>query len=94
MIVEASSGANGRRLGPLIAGSHRHRARGSGSGSSYPLHDLPFGHVDHHRASTTGSGITQLDSSFIPSWVYWNYSGYQSPGKVPREGVLRAGRRP
>ena len=22
-------------------------------------------------------GITSTDSSFVPSWVYWNYSGYQ-----------------
>jgi phosphomannomutase len=46
----------------------------------YPLHYLPFGH-------TTASGkydwlgITSKDSSFVPDWVYWNYSGYQNVGK-------------
>ena len=49
----------------------------------YPLHYLPFGH-------TTASGkydwlgIKSTDSSFIPDWVYWNYSGYQNPGKARR----------
>ncbi len=26
-------------------------------------------------------GISSYDSSFVPSWVYWNYSGYQNSGK-------------
>ena len=49
----------------------------------YPLHYLPFGH-------TTASGrydwlgIKSTDSSFVPDWVYWNYSGYQNPGKSRR----------
>ncbi len=51
---------------------------------NYPLHNLPFGHT-----TTSGQyswlGISSNDSSFIPSWVYWNYSGYQSPGKARRQ---------
>ena len=49
----------------------------------YPLHYLPFGH-------TTASGkydwlgIKSSDTSFIPDWVYWNYSGYQNSGKSRR----------
>lgn len=48
---------------------------------NYPLHQMPFGH-------TTASGqydwlgIKSYDTSFDPSWVYWNYSGYQSPSKA------------
>ncbi len=49
----------------------------------YPLHYLPFGHT------TAGGkydwlGIRSSDTSFIPDWVYWNYSGYQNPGKSRR----------
>ncbi|HET9076290.1 MAG TPA: hypothetical protein VFN68_05115, partial [Acidimicrobiales bacterium] len=49
----------------------------------YPLHYLPFGH-------TTASGqydwlgIKSRDTSFVPDWVYWNYSGYQNSGKSRR----------
>ena len=47
----------------------------------YPLHDLPFGHT-----SATGNyswlGISsKAPASFVPDWVYWNYSGYQNPAK-------------
>jgi phosphomannomutase len=47
----------------------------------YPIDSLPFEH-------TTASGqydflgVTTSDSSFIPSWVYWNYSGYQNVDKT------------
>jgi phosphomannomutase len=47
---------------------------------NFPLRQLPLGH-------TTASGkydwlgITSTDSSYIPDWVNWNYSGYQSSGK-------------
>ncbi|MGH9121217.1 MAG: hypothetical protein ACRDYC_04605 [Acidimicrobiales bacterium] len=46
----------------------------------FPLRILPFGHL------TAGGkydwlGITSADSSFVPDWVTWNYSGYESPGK-------------
>ena len=49
----------------------------------YPLHDLPFGHTTSSGAYDW-LGITSTDSSFIPDWVYWNYSGYQNPGKSRR----------
>jgi phosphomannomutase len=48
---------------------------------NYPLHNLPFGHVSA-SGQYSWLGISSDDSSFIPSWVYWNYSGYQSPGKA------------
>ncbi len=48
---------------------------------NYPLHNLPFGH-----ASASGKyswmGISSYDSSYVPSWINWNYSGYQSSGKA------------
>jgi phosphomannomutase len=48
---------------------------------NYPLRQLPFGHT-----TKTGEydwfGITSADSSFIPAWVYWNYSGYQNVNKT------------
>jgi phosphomannomutase len=47
---------------------------------NYPLHQLPFGHT-----TKTGKydwfGITSANRSFIPDWVYWNYSGYQNVNK-------------
>jgi phosphomannomutase len=48
---------------------------------NYPLHNLPFGHTTA-SGKYTWLGISSTDSSFIPSWVYWNYSGYESPGKA------------
>jgi len=47
---------------------------------NYPLHNLPFGHLTK-TGDYSWLGITSSDSSFIPSWVYWNYSGYQNPAK-------------
>jgi phosphomannomutase len=48
---------------------------------NYPLRQLPFGHT-----TKTGEydwlGITSADHSFIPDWVYWNYSGYQNVNKT------------
>jgi hypothetical protein len=48
----------------------------------YPLRILPFGHT------TASGGYSWLhisspssSSSFVPDWVEWNYSGYQSPAK-------------
>ena len=49
----------------------------------YPLHDLPFGHTTSSGAYDW-LGITSSDSSFVPDWVYWNYSGYQNAGKSRR----------
>jgi phosphomannomutase len=48
---------------------------------NFPLHNLPFGHQTA-SGKYDWLGITSNDSSFIPSWVNWNYSGYQSPGKA------------
>jgi phosphomannomutase len=47
----------------------------------YPLHLLPFGHVTA-SGQYDWLGVKSSDTSFIPGWVYWNYSGYQSPGKA------------
>ena len=49
----------------------------------YPLHDLPFGHTTSSGAYDW-LGITSTDNSFVPDWVYWNYSGYQNAGKSRR----------
>ena len=49
----------------------------------YPLHDLPLGHTTSSGAYDW-LGITSNDSSFVPDWVYWNYSGYQNAGKSRR----------
>ncbi len=48
---------------------------------NYPLHNLPFGHVSA-SGKYSWMGISSYDSSFDPSWVNWNYSGYQSGGKA------------
>lgn len=48
----------------------------------YPLHILPFGH--QNGSTYDWLGITSTDSSFVPDWVHWNYSGYQSSGKTRR----------
>jgi hypothetical protein len=49
----------------------------------FPLRILPYGHV-----TATGRydwlGLSSSDSSFIPDWIRWNYTGYQSPGKSSR----------
>jgi hypothetical protein len=53
----------------------------------YPLHILPFGHTVPN-AKTQASEYSWLGihssaaGSFIPDWVRWNYSGYQSTGKA------------
>ena len=48
-----------------------------------PLRNLPFG-----QTTTSGKydwlGVTSTDVSYDPSWVYWNYSGYQGPTKSRR----------
>jgi phosphomannomutase len=50
---------------------------------NFPLHNLPFGHTTA-SGKYSWLGITSEDSSFVPYWVYWDFSGYQSAGK-PRE---------
>ena len=50
---------------------------------AFPLHELPFGHVTS-SGEYEWLGIKSADSSYVPDWVYWNYSGYQSTGKARR----------
>ena len=50
---------------------------------NFPLHNLPFGHTTA-SGKYSWLGITSADTSYDPDWVYWNYSGYQSPGKARR----------
>jgi phosphomannomutase len=47
---------------------------------NFPLHNLPFGHFTS-SGEYEWLGIKSNDSSFVPDWVAWNYSGYQSSGK-------------
>ena len=47
----------------------------------YPLRLLPFGHTLSASNKYDWLGITSSDQSFIPDWVTWNYSGYESPAK-------------
>ncbi|MCL2393739.1 MAG: hypothetical protein FWC87_03535 [Acidimicrobiaceae bacterium] len=58
----------------------------------YPLWILPFGHTVTQTQTVKGQatgvqeydwlGIKSTDHSFVPGWVTWNYSGYQSPDKA------------
>ena len=49
---------------------------------AFPLRSLPFGHVDSRTGTYHWLGLTTADNSFIPDWVRWNYSGYESTGKA------------
>jgi hypothetical protein len=49
----------------------------------YPLRILPGGTVSAN-GDYTWAGITSADNSFVPDWVHWNYSGYQSSDKPSR----------
>ena len=49
----------------------------------YPLRILPGGTVTAN-GDYSWAGITSSDNSFVPGWVHWNYSGYQSSGKPSR----------
>jgi hypothetical protein len=46
----------------------------------FPLRILPLGHIDK-AGQYNWLGIKSSDKSFIPDWVKWNYSGYESSGK-------------
>ncbi|MBV9661158.1 MAG: phosphomannomutase/phosphoglucomutase [Acidimicrobiales bacterium] len=46
----------------------------------YPLRELPGGHTTAGRYDWLG--ITSADHSFVPDWVYWNYSGYENVDKA------------
>ena len=50
---------------------------------NYPLRQMPFGHLTS-SGKYDWLGIQSTDMSFDPGWVYWNYSGYQSPDKARR----------
>jgi hypothetical protein len=49
---------------------------------SFPLRILPFGHTDARTSRYSWLGIKTADHSFIPDWVRWNYSGYESTTKA------------
>jgi hypothetical protein len=51
--------------------------------TGFPLRILPFGHLTA-AGKYDWLGITSTDNSFIPGWVKWNYSGYQSSDKSGR----------
>jgi hypothetical protein len=83
IVVHVSSGARGESLRtntvsmalPVLA------LIGMAAFVLYPLQKLPF-----ERTTAAGAndwlGIKVKDSSFLRDWVYWNYSGYQNPGKT------------
>ncbi len=50
----------------------------------FPLRILPFGHTNSATGQYSWLGIKSSDRSFIPDWVNWNYSGYESSGKARR----------
>ncbi|HSS11602.1 MAG TPA: hypothetical protein VLL25_17075, partial [Acidimicrobiales bacterium] len=52
---------------------------------SFPLRILPFGHTDARTGQYSWLGVKSADKSFIPDWVKWNYSGYQSNTKARRD---------
>jgi hypothetical protein len=49
----------------------------------FPLQILPLGHVEAN-GRYDWLGLTSTDKSFVPDWVNWDLSGYQSPGKPSR----------
>lgn len=49
---------------------------------SFPLRILPFGHTDAKSGRYSWLGIKTSEHSFVPDWVRWNYSGYQSSTKA------------
>jgi hypothetical protein len=50
----------------------------------FPLHGLPGGHKNAKTGKYTWLGISTAETSFLPSWANWNYSGYESPLKARR----------
>jgi len=84
MIVEVWQ-RDGLRRGPLV-GVPVFTALVALAWVNYPLHNLPFGH-ETKSGEYSWLGITSNDSSFIPSWVYWNYSGYQNPARPARRST-------
>lgn len=47
-----------------------------------PLHVLPFGRT-HVDGSYSWMGLSTRDSSFVPDWARWNYSGYERKPAYP-----------
>ncbi|MDQ2754210.1 MAG: hypothetical protein M3R71_01525, partial [Actinomycetota bacterium] len=50
----------------------------------YPLHILPGGHTSATTGKYSWLGISTHDDSYVPGWVHWNFSGYESSGKARR----------
>jgi hypothetical protein len=48
-----------------------------------PLRTLPFGHTDPVTNEYSWLGIHTADSSFVPSWARWNFSGYERKDAYP-----------
>ncbi len=48
----------------------------------FPLRILPLGHTSVRTGAYSWLGIGSGDKSFVPDWVRWNYSGYQSTSKA------------
>jgi hypothetical protein len=80
-LVESFSHGEGRRWGlmpvPVVA------LAATLIWVSFPLRILPFGHLDS-SGRYKWLGLTSTDKSFIPDWVNWNYTGYESAGKARR----------
>jgi hypothetical protein len=51
--------------------------------TGFPLRILPLGHVTA-SGRYDWLGISSTDNSYVPDWVTWNFSGYQSPDKSSR----------
>ena len=51
----------------------------------YPLRLLPLGHTSAATNRYDWLGLSSPDQSFVPDWVTWNYSGYQSAAKPRRD---------
>jgi hypothetical protein len=51
--------------------------------TGFPLRILPFGHVTA-AGRYDWLGVSSTDDSYLPQWINWNYSGYESPGKSSR----------
>ncbi|MGI8492359.1 MAG: hypothetical protein ACR2KC_03975, partial [Acidimicrobiales bacterium] len=50
----------------------------------YPLHILPGGHTSATTGKYSWLGISSHDNSYVPGWVSWNFSGYESATKARR----------
>ena len=55
-----------------------------------PLRTLPFGQVSQDGTTYSWAGLSTTDTSFIPFWARWNYSGYQGKPAYPEFRALLA----